>query len=378
MSAVPEERPPRLGRRLLMRGALAMLIITLLSAASVATAVLLEVKKDADIFQREQIPIPNIQGALDGRQRRRAADDPRPRLGPPLRRHQGQEPRALGHDDARPAGPVQGRDRRHVDPARPQGRRSPATARTRSTRPTRSAARRSRSRRSRQLLRHPDQPRRQRQLRRLPARGRPARLRLRRRRPPLLQRQQPALGGGGDYATIDIPAGYQRLCGQDALDYVRYRHFDNDLVRAARQQDFLRQAKDQVGVGKHLRRPRGAAEDLRQVHADRTSAATTAILRLPEARRRVGRATRSGDPLPGAVAGPTYVTATPLERVDSARARLPQRARGRPKPARRPSTPSAEQGSAASRKRTQPARAAPGSCSTRTLGEDQAIALRRT
>lgn len=49
-----------------MRGALAMLIITLLSAASVATAVLLEVKKDADIFQREQIPIPNIQGALDG------------------------------------------------------------------------------------------------------------------------------------------------------------------------------------------------------------------------------------------------------------------------------------------------------------------------
>jgi anionic cell wall polymer biosynthesis LytR-Cps2A-Psr (LCP) family protein len=65
MSATPDERPPRLGRRLLTRGMLAMLLITLLSAASVATAVLLEVKKDADIFQREQIPIPNIQGALD-------------------------------------------------------------------------------------------------------------------------------------------------------------------------------------------------------------------------------------------------------------------------------------------------------------------------
>ena len=58
MSALPDERPPRLGRRLLLRGGLAMLLITLLSAASVATAVLLEVKQDADIFQREQIPIP--------------------------------------------------------------------------------------------------------------------------------------------------------------------------------------------------------------------------------------------------------------------------------------------------------------------------------
>jgi hypothetical protein len=36
--------------------------------------------------------------------------------------------------------------------------------------------------------------------------------------------------------------------GKDALDYVRYRHGDNDLVRAARQQDFIRQAKDSAGV----------------------------------------------------------------------------------------------------------------------------------
>jgi hypothetical protein len=31
---------------------------------------------------------------------------------------------------------------------------------------------------------------------------------------------------------------------------VRFRHEDNDLVRSARQQDFIRQAKQQVGVGK--------------------------------------------------------------------------------------------------------------------------------
>jgi len=55
---------------------------------------------------------------------------------------------------------------------------------------------------------------------------------------------------GQNYAAIDIKPGYQRLCGQDSLDYVRHRHNDNDLVRAARQQDFLRQVKNQRGVSK--------------------------------------------------------------------------------------------------------------------------------
>ncbi len=50
---------------------------------------------------------------------------------------------------------------------------------------------------------------------------------------------------GEAYATIDVQPGYQRLKGQDALDYVRYRHGDNDFYRASRQQDFLRQATRQ-------------------------------------------------------------------------------------------------------------------------------------
>ena len=54
--------------------------------------------------------------------------------------------------------------------------------------------------------------------------------------------------GGENYATIDIQPGYQKICGRDALDYVRYRHTDNDLVRAARQQDFIRQVKSQDAV----------------------------------------------------------------------------------------------------------------------------------
>jgi LCP family protein required for cell wall assembly len=53
---------------------------------------------------------------------------------------------------------------------------------------------------------------------------------------------------GQNYATIDVDPGYQKLKGQDALDYVRYRHGDNDLVRAARQQDFMRQAQNAGGV----------------------------------------------------------------------------------------------------------------------------------
>jgi polyisoprenyl-teichoic acid--peptidoglycan teichoic acid transferase len=57
-------------------------------------------------------------------------------------------------------------------------------------------------------------------------------------------------GGPGGYAVIDIDPGYQKLCGRDALAYVRYRHGDNDLVRAARQQDFLRQVRSAKGTRK--------------------------------------------------------------------------------------------------------------------------------
>lgn len=53
---------------------------------------------------------------------------------------------------------------------------------------------------------------------------------------------------GTGYASINIQPGYQRLCGQTALDYVRFRHTDSDFVRVARQQDFMRQFKAQVGL----------------------------------------------------------------------------------------------------------------------------------
>jgi polyisoprenyl-teichoic acid--peptidoglycan teichoic acid transferase len=49
-----------------------------------------------------------------------------------------------------------------------------------------------------------------------------------------------------EFTYINIDPGYQRLCARKALQYVRFRHFDTDLVRSARQQDFLRQMKQQL------------------------------------------------------------------------------------------------------------------------------------
>ncbi|WP_210491797.1 LCP family protein [Patulibacter sp. SYSU D01012] len=58
----------------------------------------------------------------------------------------------------------------------------------------------------------------------------------------------PAGGGSEPYAAIDVPAGYQRLCGEDSLAYVRFRHLDNDIVREARQQHYLTEARAQMAT----------------------------------------------------------------------------------------------------------------------------------
>ncbi len=49
-----------------------------------------------------------------------------------------------------------------------------------------------------------------------------------------------------EYSEINIQPGYQKLCGKKALEFVRYRHTDTDLVREARQQQFLRDARQMV------------------------------------------------------------------------------------------------------------------------------------
>jgi polyisoprenyl-teichoic acid--peptidoglycan teichoic acid transferase len=83
----------------------------------------------------------------------------------------------------------------------------------------------------------------------------------------------------GQYAEINVPAGYQKLCGAKSLDYVRFRHADDDLVRSARQQDFLRQAKDQIGLGRLF----GDRKELLRIfgrYTDTDLHSNAAILRL--------------------------------------------------------------------------------------------------
>jgi LCP family protein required for cell wall assembly len=47
-------------------------------------------------------------------------------------------------------------------------------------------------------------------------------------------------------AQIDLHPGYQKLDGEQALDFVRYRHTDSDLYRLARQQLFLDALKSRL------------------------------------------------------------------------------------------------------------------------------------
>jgi polyisoprenyl-teichoic acid--peptidoglycan teichoic acid transferase len=111
------------------------------------------------------------------------------------------------------------------------------------------------------------------------------------------------------YAEIDIPAGYQKLCGKQSLDYVRFRHEDDDFVRSARQQDFLRQAKDQIGLGRIF----GDRTELLKIfgrYTDTDLRSDSAILRLLKLAFE-----SSGHPIRevhfGGSVGPEYVTVTP-------------------------------------------------------------------
>jgi polyisoprenyl-teichoic acid--peptidoglycan teichoic acid transferase len=115
----------------------------------------------------------------------------------------------------------------------------------------------------------------------------------------------------GQYAEINVPAGYQKLCGEKSLDYVRFRHADDDLVRAARQQDFLRQAKDQIGLGRLF----GDRKELLRIfgrYTDTDLHSNAAILRLLKLAFE-----SSGHPIREvrfrSDVGPEFVTATPQQ-----------------------------------------------------------------
>ncbi|MBJ7328922.1 MAG: LCP family protein [Solirubrobacteraceae bacterium] len=127
----------------------------------------------------------------------------------------------------------------------------------------------------------------------------------------------PPTASGYPYATIDVKAGYQLLCGQDSLDWARFRHLDDDFVRASRQQEFIRSAKDQVSASSIFE----DREELlkifgRYTQTDiRSQTAIITLLKLAfESSKNPVREVRFRA---GQDAGDTYVTITPenLERT---------------------------------------------------------------
>jgi LCP family protein required for cell wall assembly len=60
------------------------------------------------------------------------------------------------------------------------------------------------------------------------------------------------VGGPSGYAKINLEPGYQKLDGEQALDFVRFRHTDSDVYRLARQQLFLEALKDRMATSLSL------------------------------------------------------------------------------------------------------------------------------
>ena len=74
------------------------------------------------------------------------------------------------------------------------------------------------------------------------------------------------LAAADQYAEIDIEAGYQKLCGTNALEFARYRHGDSDLARAARQQDLVGEVRNRLSFNEVL----SQRKDLINAFADNT------------------------------------------------------------------------------------------------------------
>jgi polyisoprenyl-teichoic acid--peptidoglycan teichoic acid transferase len=274
--AVFEERPPRPAFTVYKRGALGAVLIVMLSAAAVATTVLLQVKEGVDNFLRNNTPIPGIENVLD--------DVPA-----------GKPQTVL----------VLGSDRRYVDKKEKNPVRSDTMMLVRLDPSKGATAVLSIPRDLKVTIRG-----RTTKINEAYSEGGPL-LTIRTVRDLLdipihhyvsvhfggfsravnrlgcvyidvdrrYYHSNEGLAPSQQYAEIDLKPGYQRLCGQDSLDYVRYRHEDNDFVRSARQQDFLRQAKEQIGLGQLF----GDRDELLQIFGRYTQTDiddSTAVLRL--------------------------------------------------------------------------------------------------
>jgi LCP family protein required for cell wall assembly len=175
-------------------------------------------------------------------------------------------------------------------------------------------------------------------------------------------------GGGDPYAQINLQPGYQKLCNYDALSYVRFRHEDTDLVRAARQQDFIRQAKDQLSATK-LFDDRSALAKILGAYATTDIHGVTEVLGLVKL-----AVFSAGHPIREvhfrSEIGPSYVNATPSDiRANVAEFMSGEGSAGQRAPSRSTAAQRATQ-----RKRPRAKLVAGGLENGKSAGEEQAIA----
>jgi LCP family protein required for cell wall assembly len=127
-----------------------------------------------------------------------------------------------------------------------------------------------------------------------------------------------------NYSSIDIQPGYQKLCGGNnepngALAFVRFRHTDSDIVRNARQQDFIRWAKSDFSTDQILaERDRLLQIFGENVQTDRSLHSTDGLLELFDLVINADKLTLKSIPFPytftacgGGTQTPCYVTSTP-------------------------------------------------------------------
>jgi LCP family protein required for cell wall assembly len=89
--------------------------------------------------------------------------------------------------------------------------------------------------------------------------------------------------GTEQWAEIDLMPGYQLMCGTRALDYVRFRHFDSDFVRGARQQDFLRQIRSQYDAAQFIDDPHKLTRVIgRRMQTDKDLQSASSLLKLAQ------------------------------------------------------------------------------------------------
>jgi polyisoprenyl-teichoic acid--peptidoglycan teichoic acid transferase len=118
-------------------------------------------------------------------------------------------------------------------------------------------------------------------------------------------------GSAEEYSEIDIKPGYQKLCGKKALEYVRYRHTDTDIVRSARQQSFLSQARHQISPAGLLNDEQGLVKTLTE-YTSSDIEHSSELITLLDLLYGVRGAEVNQVHFP-AVLGPSYVYANPTD-----------------------------------------------------------------